>query len=112
MSTSKNSKVSNDKKARVVRAIMDVYMETGEPTDAATIATRCGMSAAQVVNCIVDSQKFVAEGVEMTEVSRPSYSKNYPMISTGSHRVRVFAPTREAVRQEAIRVKAVTRREA
>jgi hypothetical protein len=93
--------------AEVVRvAIMEMYVETGRAVTAAEVATRCGMTKTKVARALVDSQQFAIEGVEMTEESRPSYSRNYPWMVVGERMVQVFAPTRESLRAELIRARA------
>lgn len=93
--------------AEAVRvAIMEMYVETGRPATAAEIATRCGMTQTKVTRTLVDAQEFALDGIEMTEESRPSHSRNYPWMVVGERRVRVFAPTREAMRAELIRARA------
>ena len=93
--------------AEAIRAaIMEMYVETGKPATAAEIATRCGMTAAKVTRTLVDAQEFALDGIEMTEEPRPSHSRNYPWMVTGERSVRVFAPTREAMRAELIRARA------
>lgn len=86
-------------------AVMEMYLETGRAVTAAEVATRCGMTKTKVARALVDSQEFALEGIEMTEESRPSYSRNYPWMVVGERMVRVFAPTREAMRAELIRAR-------
>jgi hypothetical protein len=64
------------------------------------------MTKTKVARALVDSQQFAIEGVEMTEESRPSYSRNYPWMVVGERMVQVFAPTRESLRAELIRARA------
>jgi DNA-directed RNA polymerase specialized sigma subunit len=93
--------------AEAIRAaIMEMYVETGKPATAAEIATRCGMTQTKVTRTLVDAQEFALDGIEMTEETRPAYSRNYPWMVTGERAVRVFAPTREAMRAELIRARA------
>jgi hypothetical protein len=44
-------------------------------------------------------------GIDHEEDSRPSYSASYRGMETGSHRVTVYQPSREAMRQAVIAVR-------
>lgn len=95
-----NIETEKQNREAVAAAVMAFYVAQGRPATFEEIAIEASMPVARVRRVIVDARDFVIDGVEMTEEQRPSYSKSYRHMVSGSHKVRVFAPTREAMRQE------------
>lgn len=81
----------------VIEAITARYIETGEHSTVANIATALACSESKVRKAIADANGFVP-GVTMHEESRPTYSRSYPGMEHGARKVWTYSPTREALR--------------
>lgn len=81
----------------IADAVTARYIETGEPSTVANIATALAWSESKVRKTIADANGFVP-GVSMHEESRTTYSRSYPGMEHGARKVATYSPTREALR--------------
>lgn len=79
-------------------AAVSLYLRNGKDHDAVEIAAELGCSVATVRKRINDSKGFVPRCIWHQE-ARPSYSKSYRGMESGSHLVWVYGPSRETIRQ-------------
>lgn len=79
-------------------AVVAAYLETGRDQTVAEIAVRTGMSEAKVRKHLTDHVGFPADGLQRREESRTSYSKSYPAMEAGAHKVTTYGPSREYLR--------------
>lgn len=80
-------------------AIVDAFIEKGEAIDAKAIAERMGVSVGVVRARINGDAHGCPRGCDTWETWRTSFSKDYPGMESGAHRVWVYAPARETLRQ-------------
>jgi hypothetical protein len=88
---------------KVTEAVTEAFIEDGKAHTAAEIAARIGCSVAAVRATMPNG--WPPAGIDHEEDSRPSYSASYRGMETGSHRVTVYQPSREAMRQAVIAVR-------
>ena len=86
-------------KTEVRDAIVAAWIETGEDITVKVIAALLGWSEAKVRRHLTDASGFVVEGFQRREEGRTSYSRDYRGFESGSHKVSVYGPTREFLRQ-------------
>jgi hypothetical protein len=97
MATTKPKK--NDENAVLIRdAVVAHYLETGGDIDAQGLAARLGWSATKVRKVINDNHGSVP-GVHPYEDQRHSYSRNFPDMAIGSHKVWVYRPQLSYLRE-------------
>jgi transposase-like protein len=89
----RNRKITLD---QIADAIVALYLETGHDPDAPTIATRAGCSVGTVRRLARDHS---FPGCLPRTEWRQSYSRDYPGFEAGAHKVTVYGPTRETLRQ-------------
>lgn len=75
-------------------AVIEAYLETGAALDVAQIATRMGCSPTKVRRIMAASNGCVA-GLETRQANRENQSN---MVS-GSHKVWVYAPSKQTLRE-------------
>jgi hypothetical protein len=78
--------------------VVNIYLETGAELTCAEIAEK-GLWPVGKVRAAMNRHHGCLPGLVANEEHRPSHSKNYPGMTTGSHKVWVYAPTREHLRQ-------------
>ena len=83
--------------AQVKTAVVEAFLETGKSLDANEIATRLDWSVSKVRRIMADAHGCV-DGLVVTEEHRPSYSRNYASMQSGSHKVWVYEPTLATLR--------------
>lgn len=82
---------------QVRSAVIEGWLETGQGLSAEDIAQRIGGNAASVRRMMAKSHGCI-KGLIAGEDWRPSYSKSYTHIQTGSHKVWVYRPTGDTLR--------------
>jgi DNA-binding IclR family transcriptional regulator len=76
---------------------LEAFLETGKALDVNEIATRLGWSASKVRRVLVGAHGCV-DGLMAHQESRASYSMSYRNTQSGAHRVWVYKPTLETLR--------------
>lgn len=86
----------------VFKATVDLFIETGKDSTATEIAAKIGCKSA-AVSAIFRENHGLIPGLRVDEEYRASYSKNYPSMQTGAHKVFVYGPTRDTLREMLIK---------
>lgn len=91
-----NTKETNERQLR--DAVVEAYLETGKALDVKEIATRMGWSESKVRKVFTAAGGCVT-GLDLRQEGRESYSRNYPGMTAGAHKVWVYMPTRQTLRE-------------
>lgn len=91
-----NTKETNERQVR--DAVVEAYLETGKALDAKEIATRMGCSESTVRKILTKAGGCV-NGLRTSQQGRDSYSRNYPGSTSGAHKVWVYSPALETLRE-------------
>lgn len=84
--------------ADVRRAVVDHYLKTGNSADAPTIAAGLGWPERKVRE-VLRLNFGAIPGTHAQQEARASYSKNYPGMQSGSHRVWCYLPSLSTLRE-------------
>lgn len=90
---------ANWRPARVALEVLDYYVTHGESVDVKTLAKLLDWSEGTVRRALDE-----ADGVASENEWRESISQNYQGLITGTHKVRVYHPTRAALREAYLRL--------
>lgn len=82
----------------IAEVVFRHYIETGQGADVKTIAARCGISESTI-------RKHVDRAPGVVPEAEYRQSRTYHFESDRQHKVWVYYPTRERMRQEIIREK-------
>jgi hypothetical protein len=86
-------------------AVVEAFLEAGKALDASEIARRLGWSVSKVRRVMGDNGGCV-RGLQTYQDHRPSESRNYPGMVTGSHKVWLYKPSLEALRALVLELRA------
>lgn len=92
----------------IFQTVFEYYLETGQALDSSAISQRLGWSLSKTRRIFRDAGGTV-DGLEMLDSSRYSRSKSYPGMTVGSHRVSVYIPTLEALRNIILGLRGTTK---
>jgi AraC-like DNA-binding protein len=79
-------------------AVIEAYLETGEGLCVKQIAARLGWSES-TVRGVIDHHHGITPRLRCYQDARTSYSKDYPGMSAGVHKVWAYIPGRDTLRQ-------------
>jgi hypothetical protein len=82
----------------VAAYVLETWLQTGEALSAQQIAEGMGRSVASVRRVLQDNKGFVCANLTARQEHRQSFSRSYTDFATGSHKVWVYEPSREALR--------------
>lgn len=86
-----NQKARLEEQAKRIRdAVVAHYLETGKPAEAPELAKRLGWSVAKVRRLL--DELHGPKGVMAYQETRVSYSRSYPGMEAGAHKVWTYAP--------------------
>jgi hypothetical protein len=75
-----------------------LFLADGKDHSAQELADHLGCTVS-VVRTILRDARGCVDGLRAAEDHRPSHSRNYRGMETGSHKVWVYGPTRETLRK-------------
>ena len=81
----------------VRNAVVSLYLKTGEPVSIAEIAKHLECGAPRVRSLMSEAHGVIS-GLDISQAERESYSKDYPMMQVGYHRVYVYSPSKSTLR--------------
>jgi transposase len=91
--------MKNPLTAETIRdAVTRHYITTGKSSTIKDIAEQTCRSEA-TVRKVLNASGGAVQGTGYGEASVPTFSKDYPMMQVGSHKVAVFAPTMDHLRE-------------
>lgn len=82
---------------RIFQAAMALFLQDGKDHTAQEIATHLGWGVDRVRKHLGGQNGFL-EGLRVEEEYRSRYSRSYPHMQAGHHKVSVYGPSREALR--------------
>lgn len=80
----------------IIDAVVSLYLDRGEAVTASEIAEHLKCKVAVIRAAFAASHGLIA-GLDCREEHRPSYSRDYPMFQTGSHKVWVYSPSKSTL---------------
>lgn len=87
----------------VVLAALQLFMSDGEDHTIREIAEAMGWPEAKVRRAIASAPGGTPRELRYSESHRASYSRNYPGMQAGAHKVALYGPTREWLRELLLR---------
>lgn len=87
----------------VVDAVVRMFMADGRDHSIKEVAAALGWSESRVRRAITSAPGGRPDELDSSVDYRTSYSRDYPTMEAGAHKVRLYGPTRQTLREMLLR---------